>query len=37
VSRIAEPLCEGPLRHETAAALRVIHRDLQARIVLDDP
>jgi transglutaminase-like putative cysteine protease len=37
VSRIGEPLCHGALRLETAAALREIHRDQQARIVLDVP
>jgi hypothetical protein len=37
VSRIGEPLCKGELRREAAAALREIHRDQQARIVLDLP
>ena len=37
VSRIGEPLCHGELRREAAAALREIHRDQQARIVLDVP
>ena len=37
VSRIGEPLCQGELRREAAAALREIHRDQRARIVLDLP
>ena len=37
VSRIGEPLCKGELRREAAAALREIHRDQRARIVLDLP
>jgi len=35
-SRIASPLCEGPLREQAARALSVIRQDLQARISLED-
>jgi transglutaminase-like putative cysteine protease len=37
VSRVNQPLCQGALRREVAAALREIHRDHRAQIVLDVP